>query len=217
MAAMQAFEDAVTAMLQTPAFSLKERQKAQALLKRLSDHMDASPSIDAAVDISDQMCGTRLVTTKEEAAAKLDGRRKRGALTMVFVVDRRLLPKLDFETSIELWSEFFTHHTNGDERFANVVGVVLTKEQMRSQRNRIRISSYRWREVCGVGASGKEYPIPANYTWFLEHIIANEQMGWIDFVANIGANVPVQETLEYMGEARCPWLTPGTAAIASVC
>ena len=47
----------------------------------------------------------------------------------------------------------------------------LSDGQVEKQRDLIRISSYRWKEVKGVGPnSALEPKITSNYLWFLEHI-----------------------------------------------
>ena len=41
--------------------------------------------------------------------------------------------------------------------------------------------------------------IPANYFRFLEHIREHRLVLWMDWMANVGVNVPVPETIAYMG------------------
>ena len=41
--------------------------------------------------------------------------------------------------------------------------------------------------------------IPANYLRFLDHIREHKLVLWMDWMANVGVNVPVGETLGYMG------------------
>ena len=41
--------------------------------------------------------------------------------------------------------------------------------------------------------------IPANYLGFLDHIREHKLILWMDWMANVGVNVPVPETIGYMG------------------
>ena len=94
-------------------------------------------------------------------------------------------------------------HPNGTESTREIVAVRMSQSEIDEQHYRLRMSSYRWEGVKGFGdgSNGEPAPfqIPRNFEWFVEQLKEKKQIGWMDFVANVGVNVPVQETLEYMG------------------
>ena len=53
------------------------------------------------------------------------------------------------------------------------------------------------RDIDGTTIIGRM--IPANYSGFLEHVRDHRQIGWIDWIANNGVNVPALVTVNYMG------------------
>jgi len=99
----------------------------------------------------------------------------------------------------DIHAEFLRDHPNGRARTAGLVAISLSDEQIEALRGRIRISSYRWEEMAGVGKGSKEGVIPGNYFRFLEHIREHRLVLWMDWMANVGVNVPVPETIAYMG------------------
>ena len=88
-----------------------------------------------------------------------------------FVCHQDELSKIKYEEVCDIYAEFLMHHPNGGAATAGFVAVRLSDEQIEKQRDLIRISSYRWRDVKGVGPDlALEPMIPSNYLWFLEHI-----------------------------------------------
>lgn len=88
-----------------------------------------------------------------------------------FVCHQSKLSKIKYEEICDIYEEFLKHHPNGGAATAGFVAVRLSDEQIAKQRDLIRISSYRWKDVKGVGPdSALEPMIPSNYLWFLEHI-----------------------------------------------
>lgn len=125
---------------------------------------------------------------------------------MYFIVHRNTLLSAEYlDDPVEIAEEFFGRFTALNDQIQTLVkefcAVKLDRELIRRQRERIRISSYRWDGVIRLGeGSALTYRIPTNFAWFLDWIKEREQLGWIDFIANIGVNVPVPEVLSYMGE-----------------
>ena len=113
-----------------------------------------------------------------------------------FVCHACYLAEVEFEEQCDIHAEFLRGHPNGGERTAGLVAVRLSDEQIAAQRGRIRISSYRWEDMK-KNANGDA--IPANYVGFLEHIREHRLLLWMDWMANVGVNVPVRETIDYMG------------------
>ena len=88
-----------------------------------------------------------------------------------FVCHKSKLSEIKYEEVCDIYEEFLKHHPNGGAATAGFVAVRLSDEQIAKQRDLIRISSYRWKDVKGVGPdSALEPMIPSNYLWFLEHI-----------------------------------------------
>ena len=88
-----------------------------------------------------------------------------------FVCHQDKLSSIKYEEVCDIYEEFLKHHPNGGAATAGFVAVRLSDGQIEKQRDLIRISSYRWKEVKGVGPNSALEPrIPSNYLWFLEHI-----------------------------------------------
>ena len=100
--------------------------------------------------------------------------------------------------------------TGGHRLLPEFVMVRLTDDQVRRQRHLIRLSSYRWDGVLGVGPEGK-WATPANYGWFLELCKEHGWIGWLDFMSNVVVNVPAAHTVAYMGKlyAQCTVVPQG--------
>jgi len=123
-----------------------------------------------------------------------------------FVLDSSYLEEIERKEGCELrreecdiYNEFLRDHPNGGERTAGLVAVRLSDEQIHKLRGRLRITSYRWDLMLGVGEGGKESVIPGNYFDFLDHVRKHKLIIWMDWMANVGVNVPVPETIGYMG------------------
>ena len=113
-----------------------------------------------------------------------------------FVLHSAYLLEIEHLESCDIHAEFLRDHPNGGARTAGLVAVSLSDDQIAAMRHRIRISSYRW-DDCKNNAEGVS--IPGNYFNFLDHIRERKQLLWMDWMANVGVNVPVPETLNYMG------------------
>ena len=97
-------------------------------------------------------------------------------------------------------TEFWPYHPNdGHPLLAEFVMVRLTDEQIREQIDLLRLSSYRWDGVRGIGPDN-EWATPANYGWFLELCKEHGWVGWFDFMSNVVVNVDPAETVAYMGQ-----------------
>lgn len=113
-----------------------------------------------------------------------------------FVLHSSYLLTIDFEEQCDIHLELLRDHPNGGEPTADLIAVRLSDEQIKALRGRIRISSYRWE---GMKENTEGVAIPANYLRFLDHIREHKLVLWMDWMANVGVNVPVPETLAYMG------------------
>ena len=136
-----------------------------------------------------------------------------------FVLHTSYLLEIEFLEKCDIHAEFLRDHPNGGERTAGLFAVRLTDEQIKAQRGRIRISSYRWE---GMKENAEGVAIPANYLNFLDHIREHKLILWMvrapvssrghaltprlnacacaqDWMANVGVNVPVPEVISYMG------------------
>ena len=116
-----------------------------------------------------------------------------------FLVSTSLLPEIKYEDVCDIYSEFLRSHPNGGMQTQGYICVRLSDEQIKQYRERLRISSYRWADFKGVGPKGDEKVIPGNYLWFLEYIRERKLILWMDWMANVGVNVPVSEVIGYMG------------------
>ena len=79
------------------------------------------------------------------------------------------LKTISFSEKVYVFAEFFRGHPNACPLVSEFVAVKLDDAQVASQLHRIRMSSYHWEAVAGIGAE-QEYAIPANYEWFLRLI-----------------------------------------------
>eukprot|EP00457_Paulinella_chromatophora_P004202 gb/GEZN01004212.1/.p1 GENE.gb/GEZN01004212.1/~~gb/GEZN01004212.1/.p1 ORF type:complete len:625 (-),score=65.71 gb/GEZN01004212.1/:40-1914(-) len=167
----------------------KENLKSQATA-------DTSTSATAAVTPTPSSTPVANAESSVEVVARWQARPARTG--MYFIVHESLLAEIKYEEKVDVYQEFLRHHPNHDEKASGFCLVKLTEKQVLEQRERIRMSSYRWQDVRGVGPANT-HCIPKNYSWFLQHIHANKQMGWMDFLANVAANVAVPEVIAYMG------------------
>lgn len=146
----------------------------------------------------------------EAALAALAARPQREG--KYFTAHRSLLPHIEYTGEpVEAAAEFWPHHPNdGHPLLPEFVMVRLTDDQIREQRDLIRLSSYRWDGVQGVGPDGA-WATPANYGWFLELCEEHGWIGWFDFMANVVVNVSPAETVAYMGQlyAECTVVPQG--------
>ena len=82
------------------------------------------------------------------------------------LVRRERVERCEYQANRPRWldEEFLKHHPNGGAATAGFVAVRLSDGQIEKQRDLIRISSYRWKEVKGVGPNTALEPkIPSNY------------------------------------------------------
>mmetsp|Transcript_24378 Transcript_24378/g.30652 ORF Transcript_24378/g.30652 Transcript_24378/m.30652 type:complete len:563 (+) Transcript_24378:25-1713(+) len=100
---------------------------------------------------------------------------------------------------VDVWDEFFSMHPVGVEYCKNFVVLMLSEEYIKQHREKIRVASYRWEDIKGIGKDGSQYCAPSNYVWFLQWLENNSVMGWMDFFANIVPNVSGKTTVAYMG------------------
>ena len=120
-----------------------------------------------------------------------------------FVVDESYLADLEKQYGLNLQercdihAEFLRGHPNGGgEATAGLVAVRLSNTQIKMLRKSLRITSYRW---DGIEENAEGVAIPANYLSFLDHIREHKLVLWMDWMANVGVNVPVPEVIGYMG------------------
>lgn len=100
---------------------------------------------------------------------------------------------------ISIWDEFFEVHPVRDPICQEFVSICFKPDFVNDYPDLIRMASYRWLNVQGVGSSGGSYRAPSNYMWFLKWLKDNKHLGWMDFMANIVVNVETDETVAYMG------------------
>lgn len=136
---------------------------------------------------------------EKDTSELLSRRPKRNGAWFIVSLDTLKNKVRKYIDKINIYEEFFKGHPNCRDGVEDFVAIKLSPEQIKVQREVIRVSSYRWQNVKGLGRDGNAFSIPSNYSWFLKSIRENGFIGWIDFVANIGVNCPVPETLEYMG------------------
>uniref|UniRef100_A0A7S4C495 Uncharacterized protein n=1 Tax=Chrysotila carterae TaxID=13221 RepID=A0A7S4C495_CHRCT len=118
-----------------------------------------------------------------------------------FIIHKSHRAEFEFEEACDIWAQFFAVHPNASEYLKQFEAVKLCDDQIVKQRNRIRLSSYKWEDVKGVSCGGVDkFAIPSNYTWFLQVLEKYHYIGWMDFMANVVVNVPTGETVDYMGE-----------------
>ena len=150
------------------------------------------------------------------ALAALAARPARGGIK-VFVVLRTRLASVKYTGEpIEMYDEFWVHHPHGKQPLLfEFVAIVLTDEQVDEQLKDIRIASYRWKDIKGIGVVDEEgqqqYQTPGNFGWFLVLCKEHGWIGWIDFFSNIVVNVPAEYTVSYMGKlfAECTVVLQG--------
>jgi len=117
---------------------------------------------------------------------------------MWFLVHASTLSSIKVEAAIDISAEFFAHHPNGVKETAGFHAIKLSSELMEEHQDKMRVCSYRWRTVAGIGPDSS-FAAPGNYGWFFDAIRKEGHIGWMDFCSNIGANVPWQDTMKYMG------------------
>lgn len=117
-----------------------------------------------------------------------------------FVVHSETLFHIEVAETVDMYSEFWQYHPNGTEELREYYLVRLDDDMIVRQHALVQISSYRWLEVRGVGPKG-EYATPGNFMWFLHLCRDHGYIGWMDFMANVVANVPTAETIAYSTES----------------
>lgn len=108
---------------------------------------------------------------------------------------------------INIWHNFFSRHPIGEKYCENFVAITLNDEEIKKYHDRIRLASYRWEDIKGVGKDGAEYHAPSNYIWFLKFLEKEKVLGWMDFMANIVVNCSGGETVAYMGSLYAQYRT----------
>lgn len=108
---------------------------------------------------------------------------------------------------INIWDNFFSRHPVGDEYCKNFVAISLDEKDVKKLHEKIRLASYRWEDIKGVGHDGSAYHAPSNYLWFLHFLEKKRVLGWMDFMANIVVNCPGGETVAYMGSLYADYRT----------
>lgn len=117
---------------------------------------------------------------------------------MWFLAHANTLASLEVEDAIDINAEFFAHHPNGVAATAGFHAIKLSQELLEQYSDKIRVCSYRWREVMGIGPDSV-FAAPGNYGWFFDAIREDDLIGWVDFCSNIGASVDWRDTMKYMG------------------
>jgi len=100
---------------------------------------------------------------------------------------------------ISIWEESFSVHPSGHPLCEEFVSLRLSPEFVEKHPDVIRMASYRWLDVKGVGLYGRCYQAPSKYVWFLEWLKENVMLGWMDLMANIVVNVKVMRLLHTWG------------------
>ena len=116
---------------------------------------------------------------------------------MWFLVSKRHADGFEYEDEKECDGDAWEGHSNRSSMLADYLCVRLTKAQLMSQRQRVRVASYRWQGVKREGKMG--LTAPNNYEWFLAFIDAEALVGWMDFMSNVIVGVETKLTLAYMG------------------
>ena len=186
--------------------STAQVRRLSACLRRLEAvNGSTRPPFDE-LDVDELLARLHLSMLNLEAAARAQGQGgQRGRIQRpvrhgkFFVLHSSYLLEIEHLEKCDIHAEFLRDHPNGGERTAGLVAVRLSDEQIDKLRGRLRITSYRWDLMRGVGEGGKEGVIPGNYFGFLEHIREHKLIIWMDWMANVGVNVPVPETIGYMG------------------
>mmetsp|Transcript_57385 Transcript_57385/g.117487 ORF Transcript_57385/g.117487 Transcript_57385/m.117487 type:complete len:499 (+) Transcript_57385:140-1636(+) len=139
--------------------------------------------------------------------SRLQGRRERSKLHFVAHETTICFRELKLVEKVNLAEEFFSAYPlpyNLQELVQDLYAFVLTDEQLDQCHPFIVISSYRWKGMmlphgAPDNEEGRKWTIPTSFGWFLEWIKGERKVGWIDFVANIGVNVPVPVVINDMG------------------
>ena len=106
-----------------------------------------------------------------------------------FTVHQSALPTVEqHEEVCDIHAEFLQHHPNGGELTTGFVAVRLNDEQIETQKDRIRISSYRWKDFKGLGPEGDQYVLPGNYLWFLEYVRERKLILWMEYALLWGSS-----------------------------
>ena len=125
-----------------------------------------------------------------------------------FLTHQSELKTISFSEKVDVFAEFFRGHPNAFPLVSEFVAVKLDDAQVASQLHRIRMSSYHWEAVAGIGAE-QEYAIPANYEWFLRLIKKRHLLGWIDFVGTMVVNCELHVHMKSMGRLYASIATVG--------
>lgn len=115
-----------------------------------------------------------------------------------FLVHENAMSSIECVDSVDIKSEFFALHPNNDAETQGIRAIKLDDQLLEKYQERIRVCSYRWRKVAGIGPESK-YSAPGNYGWFFKALREGQYIGWMDFCSNIGVNVDYRETMKYMG------------------
>ena len=175
------------------------------------------PSADVAPTSSYSEAALAFTAEEEVIHGKaLDGREARDGM-MIFVLHVALVSSVDFTGEpIDMCNEFWAHHPHGKQPLlSEFVAVALTAEQIAKQLARIRLSSYRWDDIRGVGPKNEQgqqrWATPGNFGWFLALCKEHGWIGWLDFMSNVVVNVPAAHTVAYMGKlyAQCTVVPQG--------
>ena len=117
-----------------------------------------------------------VVAAAKAKAAAYAGAARPARFGIWFVIHEGIFLEIEHEEVCDIHEEFLKNHPNGGEQTAGFVAIRLNKEQIKKHARVIIISSYRWEDIKGVGAEGKEKMIPANYILFLDRIRTNGQI-----------------------------------------
>lgn len=136
---------------------------------------------------------------------KLENRTERYGIW--FTCHESVLPEIECEEMCDIHEEFLKEHPNGGRETAGFVAVKLNQEQIKKFEDKIRISSYRWKNIKGLGpkdAKGEQkWGIPEldTYKHFLERARDRKQLIWMDWMSHDGVNAPKHSTKLDSGEA----------------
>ena len=97
-----------------------------------------------------------------------------------FTTHESLLPEIEYEEMCDIHAEFLKDHPNGGQKTARFMSVRLNDRQIEKYHNRIRISSYRWKDCKGLGPNGDQSVVPGNYIWFLEYVRERKLILWME-------------------------------------
>ena len=128
---------------------------------------------------------------------------------MWFLVHESKVDGTECAEQIDIFKEFFDGHPNSCALAREFVAMRLAPDMVERQSANIRMASYRWQDVKGVGTNGSVAMIPANFEWFLKYLRKEGALGWMDFVSNVGVNVPTDVVIAYMGKLYAEKTTVG--------